>query len=49
MLNGVKRQFPQLRCDHSTKVRLGKVLRFLGCESKHTREGAVYRLVQVAA
>ena len=34
---------------HSTKVRLGKVLRFLGCESKHTREGAVYRLVQVAA
>ena len=35
--------------DHSTKVRLGKVLRFLGCESKHTREGAVYRLVQVAA
>ena len=49
VLSGVKRQFPQLRCDHSTKVRLGKVLRFLGCESKHTREGAVYRLVQVAA
>ena len=49
VLHGVKRQFPQLRCDHSTKVRLGKVLRFLGCESKHTREGAVYRLVLVAA
>lgn len=49
VLNGVKRQFPQLRCDHSTKVRLGKVLRLLGCESKHTREGAIYRLVQIAA
>ena len=34
---------------HSTKVRLGKVLRFLGCESKHTREGMVYRLNAIAA
>ncbi len=49
VLSGVKRQFPQLRCDHSTKVRLGKVLRFLGCESKHTREGMVYRLNAIAA
>lgn len=49
VLNGVKRQFPQLRCDHSTKVRLGKVLRLLGCESKHTMNGAVYKLVTKAA
>ena len=48
-LSGVKRQFPQLRCDHSTKVRLGKVLRLLGCESKHTMNGAVYKLVTKAA
>ena len=49
VLNGVKRQFPQLRCDQGIKVRLGKTLRYIGCESKHSNKGTLYRLIPIAA
>ena len=49
VLSGVKRQFPQLRCDQGIKVRLGKMLRYIGCESKHSKKGTLYRLIPIAA
>ncbi|MGN0309543.1 MAG: hypothetical protein ACI4C3_02995 [Bacteroides sp.] len=49
VLSGAKLQFPQLRCDQGIKVRLGKTLRYIGCESKHSKKGMLYRLIPIAA
>ena len=49
VLSGVKRQFPQLRCDQGIKVQLGKVLRYLGCPIKRNSAGMLYQLIPRAA
>ncbi|MBQ0020554.1 MAG: hypothetical protein KBT39_08550 [Bacteroidales bacterium] len=43
------KMFPNTKICHATKVRVGQILRYLRCSSKHTRNGAVYKLVDMAA
>ena len=38
-------QFPTLISDHSTKVKIGIVLRYMGCASLHSRHGQMYQLI----
>ena len=38
-------QFPTLISDHSTKVKIGQVLRYMGCVSQHSRYGQMYQLI----
>ena len=38
-------QFPTLISDHSTKVKIGQVLRYMGCASQHSRHGQMYQLI----
>ena len=38
-------QFPSLLSDHSTKVKIGQVLRYMGCASQHSRYGQMYQLI----
>lgn len=49
VIETLRKQFPALKICHATKVRIGQALRYLGCSSKHTRNGNMYNLVRVAA
>lgn len=40
----LKEEFPTLQTNASTRIRIGQVLRYLGCKSKHTHQGQVYFL-----
>ena len=42
-------QFPTLISDHPTKVKIGQVLRYLGCASQHSRHGQMYQLISKRA
>lgn len=42
-------QFPTLISDHSTKVKIGQVLRYMGCASQHSRHGQMYQLINKRA
>lgn len=42
-------QFPALISDHSTKVKIGQALRFMGCASQHSRNGQMYQLISKRA
>lgn len=48
-MKGILCKYYRLPDDRATKVRLGQVLRYLGCSSKHTRNRNAYNLVKVAA
>ena len=41
----LQNQFPTLISDHSTKVKIGQVLRYMGCVSQHSRHGQMYQLI----
>lgn len=41
----LQNQFPTLISDHSTKVKIGQVLRYMGCASQHSRHGQMYQLL----
>ena len=49
VVNTLHDRFPEMKICHATKVRIGQVLRYLGCSFKHTRNGAVYQLIGTAA
>ena len=41
--------YPSMKRGVSTNVRIGQTLKYLGCQSKHTKKGAAYKLIQIAA
>ena len=41
--------FPTMKRGTSTNVRIGQTLKYLGCQSKHTKNGAAYKLIGLAA
>lgn len=41
--------YPTMRRGNATNIRIGQTLKYLGCESKHTKKGAIYRLTEIAA
>lgn len=41
--------YPSLKTGNATNIRVGQTLKYLGCVSKHTRNGALYHLVGIAA
>lgn len=45
----LSKQYPSMKVCNQTKIRIGQTLKYLGCTSKHTRNGAVYNLVPLAA
>ncbi|MBR1940250.1 MAG: DUF3874 domain-containing protein [Bacteroidaceae bacterium] len=45
----LQNQFPTLISDHSTKVKIGQVLRYMGCASQHSRHGQMYQLINKRA
>ena len=49
VINTLHSHFPDMGVNHATKVRMGQTLRYLGCPSKHTRNGALYQLVSLVA
>lgn len=49
VMDTLRKQYPTLTCCHATKVRIGQVLRYLGCSAKHTNTGNAYRLIRLAA
>lgn len=49
VMDTLHKQFPNIKVCHATRIRVGQMLRYLGCPSKHTRNGAVYNLIKVAA
>ena len=42
-------QYPMLVGNLSTKIRIGQALKFMGCKSKHTRNGQAYQLLALSA
>ena len=42
-------RYPMLKEDIGTKVKIGKVLRFMGCQLMHGRNGQLYQLVPLEA
>ncbi len=46
---GIGKLFPTIQLSNSTKIRIGQTLKFMGCAAKHTRTGAVYKLVKESA
>lgn len=47
--NVLSKQYPSMKVCNQTKIRIGQTLKYLGCTTKHTRYGAVYNLVSLAA
>lgn len=47
--NRITQLYPTLPRTNATNIRIGQTLKYLGCESKHTRVGAVYNLVGIVA
>ena len=45
----LQEQFPALISDHSTKVKIGQTLRYMGCASQHSRNGQMYQLISKRA
>lgn len=41
--------YPTLLRSNASNVRIGQTLKFLGCQQKHTRIGAAYKLVKIVA
>lgn len=41
--------YPELRVSHTLQINIGKTLRALGCEVKHTKIGQAYQLVALKA
>lgn len=37
-------EYPTLQTSNATKIRIGQILKYLGCQSMHTRQGQVYFL-----
>ncbi|MCQ2259405.1 MAG: DUF3874 domain-containing protein [Bacteroidaceae bacterium] len=44
----VTKAYPSLKTGNATNIRVGQTLKYLGCVSKHTRNGALYHLVGIA-
>ena len=42
-------QYPMLVGNLSTKIKIGQALKFMGCKSKHTRNGQAYQLLALSA
>ena len=42
-------QYPMLVGSLSTKIKIGQALKFMGCKSKHTRNGQAYQLLALSA
>lgn len=47
--NVLSKQYPSMKVCNQTKVRIGQTLKYLGCATKHTKFGAAYKLVPLAA
>lgn len=45
----LKSAYPTLQTNSSTKIRIGQILRYLGCQTKHSKHGQVYFLTLKAA
>ncbi|MBQ0019813.1 MAG: DUF3874 domain-containing protein [Bacteroidales bacterium] len=43
------RVYPNLGRGNALKIKIGQTLKYLGCQQKHTRNGAVYKLIDMAA
>lgn len=46
VLETLQDHYPVLQADHSTKVKIGQVLKFMGCISQHSMYGRKYQLVE---
>ena len=42
-------QYPMLVGSLSTKIKIGQALKFMGCKSRHTRNGQAYQLLALSA
>ena len=42
-------QYPMLVGNLSTKIKIGQALKFMGCKSRHTRNGQAYQLLALSA
>lgn len=49
VVNALHEKFPEMRICHATKVRIGQVLRYLGCQSKRNQKGMLYQLKPITA
>ena len=49
VINTLHEKFPEMRICHATKVRIGQVLRYQGCQSKRNQKGMLYQLMPVIA
>ncbi len=45
----INKRYPEMKSNNSTKIKIGQTLKYLGCPFRHTRNGAVYRLISLAA
>ena len=41
--------FPTMKRGNATAIRIGQTLKYLGCQSMHTRTGVAYKLIGIAA
>ncbi len=45
----LSKAYPSIKTGNATSIRVGQTLKYLGCESKHTKKGNVYKLILYAA
>lgn len=41
----ITKLFPSVETSNTTKIRIGQTLKYLGCKTKHTKRGVMYRLI----
>lgn len=42
----IQKHYPVLQADHSTKIKIGQVLKYMGCCSQHSMYGRKYQLIE---
>ena len=45
----LQKVYPSMKRGNSTNIRIGQTLKYLGCQMKHTKIGAAYKLIEIAA
>ncbi|MCR4765779.1 MAG: virulence-associated E family protein [Bacteroidaceae bacterium] len=49
IIGSMQEAYPKLTDDRSTRVKIGQALRMLGCQTKETRQGMKYQLIEKQA
>ena len=45
----LQKVYPSMKRGNATNIRIGQTLKYLGCQMKHTKIGAAYKLIEIAA